>query len=168
MDKKEFATLAMALKTYYPREDLLPNNQSMELWYEQLQDLPYKLAEIALRKWVALNKWSPTIADIRATCTEIGQGEVEDWGSGWKQVIEAIRRFGFYETDQALQSMDEITRKCVERLGFVNICHSEDINADRANFRMLYEQLSERKKQDAQIPSKVMELIKATAPKLIE
>lgn len=64
MDKKEFATFAMALKTYYPRETLLPNTQAMELWYKQLQNLPLVVAEIALEKWVATNKWSPSISDL--------------------------------------------------------------------------------------------------------
>ena len=31
MDKREFATFAAASKTYYPRENLLPNPQAMEL-----------------------------------------------------------------------------------------------------------------------------------------
>lgn len=33
MTKKEFAKIAMALKTYYPKESLLPNEQAMELWF---------------------------------------------------------------------------------------------------------------------------------------
>ena len=66
MTKQEFGKFAMAIKTYYPREtSLLPNNQSMELWFRQLQDLDYKTAERALNKWVSKNKWSPTIAEIR-------------------------------------------------------------------------------------------------------
>ena len=33
MTKKEFAIFAAALKTYYPREQLLPNSEAMELWF---------------------------------------------------------------------------------------------------------------------------------------
>ena len=65
MTRIEFATFAMALKTYYPRENLLPNEQALELWFRQLQDISYQVAEVGLHKWVALNKWSPSIADIR-------------------------------------------------------------------------------------------------------
>lgn len=64
MDKKEFSLFAMALKTYYPKEQLLPNTQAMELWYKQLKGIPYLIAEMALQKWVATNKWSPTISDL--------------------------------------------------------------------------------------------------------
>ena len=48
VDKKEFGMFTAALKTYYPREDkLLPNQEAMELWYRQLQDIPYIVAETA-------------------------------------------------------------------------------------------------------------------------
>lgn len=159
MDKKEFSIFVMALKTFYPRENLLPNNQAMELWYRQLQDIPYQIAEAALNKWVATNKWSPSIADIREIATSIKLGDVPDWGEGWNQVQSAIRRFGMYRVDEAMNSFDPLTRECVERLGFKNICISENPATERANFRMVYEQLAQRKHVDAQIPDNLKQLI---------
>lgn len=64
MDKREFATFTMALKTYFPKEQLLPNTQAMELWYGQLKNLPLSIAQMALQKWVATNKWSPSISEL--------------------------------------------------------------------------------------------------------
>lgn len=159
MDKKEFAQFAMALKTYFPREQLLPNNQAMELWFRMLQDIDYKIAEIALTKWVATNKWSPSIAEIRSMAAEITVGSISDWGEGWEQVLTAIRKYGMYQVDEAMNSFDEITREACKRLGFQNICMSENINQDRANFRMIYEQLAERQKADNQIPAKLRVMI---------
>lgn len=66
MDRKQFAIFASALKTYYPREKLLQNNQAMELWFQHLKDLNYAVAETALQAWVNKSKWAPTIADIRS------------------------------------------------------------------------------------------------------
>ena len=110
MDKKEFAAFAMALKTYYPKEELLPNEQAVDLWFLQLQDLDFKLAETALCKWVAVNKWSPSIADIRAEAAAIRFGDLPDWGEGWEQVIKAIAKYGMYRPQEALESMDKITK----------------------------------------------------------
>ena len=149
----------MALKTYYPRENLLPNNQAMELWFKQLNDIPYQIAEAALNKWVTTNKWSPTIADIRETATVVKCGEIPDWGEGWEKVLMAIRKYGMYQAAEAMNSLDGITKRCVERLGFQNICLSENINQDRANFRMIYEQLAARKQMEEQIPSNLSNLI---------
>lgn len=159
MDKNEFSMFSMALKTYYPRENLLPNTQAMELWFKQLQDIPYQVAEAALNKWVAVNKWSPSIADIRAEAAEIKNGEAPDWGEGWESVLAAIRRYGSYRVDEAMASFEPVTRRCVERIGFLNICQSENIAADRANFRTLYEQLAEKEQKHRQMPPALSQLI---------
>lgn len=159
MDKKEFSTFAMALRTYYPKEALLPNQQAMELWYRELCDIPYNVAEAGLRKWVVNNKWSPSIAEIREMTATVTQGEIPDWGEGWEKVLMAIRRYGSYREKEAMDSLDDITKQCVTRLGFKNICMSENIATDRANFRMIYEQLAERKKKQEQIPEKLLKMI---------
>ena len=154
MTKNEFAIFAAALKTYYSKEDkLLPNKQAMELWFEQLSDIPYIVAETALKKWVATNKWSPSIAEIREAATEIAIGEIPDWGKAWEQVRFAMMRYGRYQTKEAFACMDDLTRQTVERLGFTALCASENEAADRANFRLIYEQLAERKKKAAQMPT---------------
>lgn len=127
----------------------------MQLWYNQLRDIPYKVAETVLNKWVAIEKWSPSISDIRQLASELLNGEPTDWGDGWEQVEKAIRRYGIYREAEALESLDDLTRQTVKRLGFKNICLSENQQADRANFRMIYEQLAERKIKDAQIPESI-------------
>ena len=159
MNKKEFAIFASALKTYYPKEKILPNEQAMELWFNQLQDIPYKVAELTLNKWVATSKWSPSIADIREQASGIIQGEGKDWGEAWQEVLRCISKYGFYREEEALNNMDKLTRKVVRRLGFKNICLSEDIQVDRANFRMIYEQEQSKEKQAAQLPPKIKELM---------
>lgn len=159
MTRKEFATVAAAMKTYYPRENLIPNDQAMELWYRQLEDIPYQVAEACLNEWVAQNRWSPSIADLREAASRILKGEAPDWGEGWKRVQRAISNFGYYRTEEAVASLDDLTRAVVDRMGFRNLCLSESQETDRANFRMIYEQLAERKKKEDQVPKKVLEVI---------
>ena len=53
---------------------------------------------------------------------------------------------------EALESMTEETRICVKRIGWQNICMSNNVSADRANFRMIYEQEIDSKKFLAQLP----------------
>lgn len=161
MNKQEFALFASALRTYYPRENILPNQQAMELWFRELQDIDSKVAETALRQWVATNKWSPSIADIREAASSVQSGDLPDWGDGWEQVLKAIRYFGTYRIPEAMESFDPITRQCVERLGFRNLCMSESPNQDRANFRMIFEQLAERKKKNAQLALPLKQAIQA-------
>lgn len=159
MDKKEFSVFAMALKTYYPRENLLPNEQAMELWFRKLQDIPMKVAEAALDKWVSLNKWSPSIAEIREMATNIVNGDGKDWGEAWEEVLIAVRKYGIYNQGKAMESLDPLTRKAVERLGFRNVCLSENIATERANFRMIYETLEKREKTNMQLALPLRETI---------
>lgn len=53
--------------------------------------------------------------------------------------------------------MDAITRQCVKRLGFQNLCTSENITADRANFRMIYEQEQKAQKELRQLSPALQE-----------
>lgn len=160
MDKQEFATLAMAIRTYYPKENILPNKEAMQLWFRELQDIPFPVAEAALRKWVSTNKWSPSIAEIREASANIQNGDIPDWGEGWEQVCKAIRKYGFYEPKKALESLDPLTRQVVERLGFRNICLSENPTAERANFRQCYEVLAKREQTRQQLALPLQEAIK--------
>ena len=158
-----------ALRTYYPRETLLPNKQAAELWYMELKDLPYDVAMMALREHVHTSKWSPSISELREKAAEIQNGKAADWGEGWQKTMEAIRRKGMYREQEALESMDEITRATVERLGYQNLCLSENQTADRARFKDIYEQIAERKKWESHLPDALKIAIKnAQAGKAIE
>lgn len=152
MTKQEFSKWVMALKTYYPREQLLPNEQAMELWYQALKDIPMQVAEATLRKWVATNKWSPTIAEIREMCVDVKRGDAPDWSDGWEQVQIAIRRFGQYNPKQALAMLDPITRETVKRLGFYNLCVSENPISDRKQFKDTFEIMAKREQMRLQLP----------------
>lgn len=159
MDRKEFATFAAALRTFYPKEQLLPNQQAMELWYRELQDIPYRVAETALRKWVATNKWSPSIAEIREAVTGISKERIPDWSEAWENVLTAVRTYGSYQPQEAMASLDERTRSCVRRVGFRNICMSENISVERANFRRIYEAAAERDAHEMALPAPVKQAI---------
>lgn len=162
MTRQEFWQFAAAIRTYYSRENILPNEQAMELWYRQLQDIPFPVAEAILAKWVATNKWSPSIADIRDGVAEIQNGgPAPDWGEAWDQAMNAIRQFGSYDEDGALASLPPLTRETVRRLGYKSLCWSENQVADRANFRQVYEILSKRKVETDKIPLPVRETLKA-------
>ena len=160
MDKKEFGILAAAIRTYYPKEQILPNQQAMELWFRELQDIPFQVAEATLRQWVATNKWSPTIADIREGAATVQHGTIKDWGEAWEEVLTAVRKYGLYNQEKALNSLEPMTRTAAERTGFRNICLSENIGMERANFRMIYESLMEREKTNQQIALPLQEIVK--------
>ena len=85
------------------------------------------------------NKFKPTVAELREIYTELVSPTISDWSEGWEQVSKAIGHCGMYQEKAAMESFDEITREVVKRLGFQNICLSENIVADRARFAEIYQ-----------------------------
>ncbi len=159
MTREEFKVLCKGMKAVYTQPTFLPDADAFNIWYSLLQDIDYMVAQAAIQKYMLTNKFPPTIADIREYATTIRAGEKPLWSDGWEEVLKAIKEFGSYRESEALESMSEITRMSVQRLGFRNLCMSENIMADRANFRMIYEQIAEREHTSKQIPVKLSNLI---------
>lgn len=159
MTKKEFGTFTMALKTYYSKENLLPNEQAMELWYRELCDIPYEVAEAALRKWVATNKWSPSIAEIREMTSTVIHGEQLTWGEAWERALKAVRKYGHLDPKKALESLDPLTRKCVQNIGYMQLCMSENIMVERAHFQKIFDIYAKRERADQNLPTPLLEQI---------
>ena len=153
MTKKEFINIAKALKTYYPKENLLQTDEAVVLWYEQLKDIDYTVLSNCLIKWVSTNKWSPTIADLRELAT--GADNLPQSPDAWEEVKTAIHKYGHWNIQAALDSLSPLTRKTVEKIGFYELCASENEIADRAHFMQMYNIMAEREKKDRQIQPEV-------------
>ena len=159
MDKKEFAVWASAMRTYFPRYNMLPNPEAMDLWYQELKDLPYPVASAALRKWVGTEKWPPSIAEIRATAGELVNGPAADWGQGWQEVQQAVRRFGWCREKEAMDSLSPAARTAAQRIGWQDICTSENMETLRAQFRQVFQTEAQRQRQDALMAPEMKALI---------
>lgn len=148
MTFEQFKVLVKGMKAVYTSPNFLPDADSVKIWYELLKDIPYELANIAIQRHMSTNKFPPTVAEIREWAVK-SVTEPTDWASGWEQVRKAISKYGMYRAQEAYNSMDEITQTVVKRLGWKNICESENYMQDRANFRMAYEQEQARQKETA-------------------
>ena len=162
MTKEEFGKIAAALKTYYTTDNFLPNKAAVELWYYQLKDLDYQLIQAAVNKWVAINKWQPSIAELREMAMNIKDGKIPSWSEAWEEVMTAIHKYGIYATPEALERMRPLTRQAVARIGFNNICicKSENIGIEMSHFRRIYEAMSRETEIERALPDRLQEQIK--------
>lgn len=158
MTKQEFSVWAVALRTYFPSEKLLPNLKSMELWYEELKDLSYEDATISLRNYVQTNHFPPGIADIRSGAISIHMEE-SDWGENWSEALFLVRRFGIYRKEEALSAASKRTKEVLNRLGWENFCQSENIVAERANFRKIYEDIEDHNRNKKVLTKDVLDAL---------
>ena len=159
MNKAEFSLIAKALRTYFPRHNMLPNAEAASLWYEALKDMDYAVMSAALSKWVTTEKWPPSIAELREKCSELVNGKLPDWGEAWMEVSQAIRRYGWSRPEEAMATMSPTTRTAVDRIGWTAICTSENPEIIRAQFRQVFEICARRETEDRQIPAALKEAI---------
>ena len=157
MEFEQFKVLCKGMKAVYSQPTFLPDADAIKIWYKLLQDIDYTVLNVAIQQYMMTNKFPPTIADLRELSTVMVKGKPKDWGKGWEDVQYAIRQYGFYQEETALRSMDEITRQAVKRLGWQQLCMSENPMTDRANFRMIHEEITKRQKEDSVLSLSVKE-----------
>jgi hypothetical protein len=163
MDKKEFSVIATGIKAAYPASKILEDNASMDFWYKMLADIPYKVAENAIMEHISTNVYPPNIAQIRSLCVERCSPAIPGFDEAWGTVQKAMAKYGYYNTQEAFETMDELTLSIVKNLGWSRLCQSDNQTADRANFREAYEAKVKELQKSRQLPefvAKSKELIK--------
>lgn len=155
MSRQEFAVIAAALGSAYGEKRYMQSKQDADLWYSMLKDIDYAVCETAVRQLIATVKFHPTIAEIREKAAMLKTDTIRDWSEAWGSVVYAIRRYGMYREQEAVEGLDSLTAKCVRYLGYQNLCLSESPETDRANFRMMYQNLAKREQEDRQLPEAV-------------
>lgn len=96
MNRAEFATIAAAMRNYYPKEMLFTTPEMIALWYEALEDMSAKSVESTLREWVKTHNWSPKIAEIRQLAAAQAEGRITDLNKA-AELGRAIEARGFEE-----------------------------------------------------------------------
>lgn len=167
VSKQEFATLVLAMQAMYG-DEFIGTEEAMDVWFALLHDLDYQILSKALQKHMLTNKFKPTVAELREIYAGLICPVISDWSEGWEQVSKAIGHYGMYRTEEAMESFDEVTREAVKRLGFQNICLSENIVADRARFAEIYQAIQQRKRIAVNIGSALLDLQEFVNKRLID
>lgn len=152
MNKKQFAIIATAIKAAYPNSKVMETEEEMEFWYKMLQDLESPVVENAVMEYMCTKKFPPTIAEIREMCIERMASPLLTADEAWGTVCNALSNYGFYNPQAAFETMDEITLSIVKNLGWSRLCQSENPVADRANFRMAYEEKAKHVQAKRMLP----------------
>lgn len=155
MDSNQFGEFMAIIKSAYPRENLFGIESVKDVWFRLLKDIDGRIIKLAAMKWVSTQKWPPSIAEIRLACVDIQEGTDDDWSKKWEQVLKLIAKYGYYRSNEAFSEMDDLTSQVVKRIGYINLCKSENLGIDRAAFRDIYLSLAKRKKEDAQMPEQL-------------
>lgn len=141
------------LESAYGKDLQVKDQAAFDLWYTCLKDIPKEVCEAAVVVIIATSKWCPKIADIRETAINLVRKEETDWSQEWDKVLKAIGRFGQNRQEEAMEYIGEHAASIVKRMGWKNICMSEKIEVERANFRDIFIAGQKQKRLFNQIPS---------------
>lgn len=168
MNKDEFIEIVKMIKTAYPREKFLETGEQFEMWFNMLKDIPFGICQAAIITWVTENPRSPAISDIRGLCHEVTTND-DSWEKAWDTVMRAISRYGSYREEEALDSMDELTRRTTETFGFRYLCFtdSDNLQTVRAQFRDVYKNYAKKKRTSEILPGNVRKVIEDIKQKQI-
>jgi hypothetical protein len=118
-----------------------------------LGDLTYAQCNAALRVLLQTSTWLPSVAEIRAAALEVDRGPVRAGGDAWGDVLRAVSRYGAYRRPgEDFTFADPVVARCVQSLGWQQICASENVTADRAQFIRLYDTTAGQTHRQAQAP----------------
>lgn len=132
MKKEEFVKNMTYMGIIYGKKF---NNEELSAWYSFFYDCDANVFRIAIKNLAEKNKFMPTVADVKQEILKIQNPDLKlSAEEEWATVLMAIRKFGGYQEEKALQSLKPYTREIVERMNFQSICMSENINWDRKIF----------------------------------
>lgn len=161
MTVDEFAKLADAIKTYFPRDNMLPTDESMELWFDMLNDLDYLSAYASLKKHVATSKFPPTIADIREGTTDFLQPQELNEMEAWSLVYNAICN-STYNSVSEFEKLPPLVQKAVglpDSLREWAMTENLNLEVVMSNFQRAYKAELKRHEELQKMPQNVRQLI---------
>lgn len=159
MEREEFKLLVKGMKAVYAQPTFIPDQDAFNMWFALIGDLQYDVCAVAIKKYMLTNKFPPTVAEIRELAAGIVNGDPLTWGESWERALNAVKRFGSYNKQAALDSLDSLTRKCVESIGYKELCMSENIMVERAHYQKIFEIYAKREQVQKQIPIALQQAI---------
>lgn len=145
MNQKEFTNCIVFLADTY-RETV--TESQTRAWYEHFKTDSAMDFTKAIMRWSETNRTFPTVADLKGELSCMKNDSLEmDGNEGWNKVKDAIRRYGYYNSEEAVESLDPVTREAVERMGgFQAICMMPNDDWTRKNFVKTWEEIAKAKK----------------------
>lgn len=157
MERNEFGKLVKGMKAVYPQPTFIPDQDAFDVWFSMLQDIPYKVASISTQQYIMLNKFPPTIADIRQIAADMTTEKLENESESWDLVYKAIRN-SIYNCTAEFEKLPPTVQKVVgtpEQLRAWAMDSEFNAGVESSNFKRVYNQVKERKKNNAQLPSRL-------------
>ena len=109
----QFVPLLNGLKATYTREGFIATEESANIWYRHLMDIPYEALSLAASAYMMTGKKEPTIADLREKAQQYMPKEKElGEQEAWALVRKAVRNSS-YHSEEEFSKLPEVIQKAV-------------------------------------------------------
>lgn len=142
----EIGKLVTTLASLYPSTQI--GKSTIGAYVSMLKDVPLGILQAAVDQISVESRFFPTVAEIRERVLMLQIPDLANGMTAWGDVKKAFARYGFYRTPKF---DNPITAEAVDRMGWKELCCSENPEADRAHFARIYDDLVKRSIQDAKL-----------------
>lgn len=138
MTKEEFVKAMTYLAIAYNKEY---TEEQLNVWYDFFKNENYEEFKQAIKRIIPKKTYIPSIAELKNELTHIKSPILQlKADEEWEKVRSAIRKYGFYRSDEAIESLNPLTARVVNAIGgFQNLCQSTNTDWSRKNFIEMFE-----------------------------
>lgn len=165
IDRKDIVKTITLLKVTFPNslKDLSEEELKMmiDVWCEDFKDTTKEDFSKAIKEIRYTNKFFPSVSDIKEKIAKYKTSNIPDAEDEWQEVLNAVRYFGSYREQQALENLKPYTAKIVKYIGYYRICTStqEEQVWNKKNFIEEYNALKDKETTELQIGNKDVTLL---------
>lgn len=142
MNKEQFLKGLKFLGAAYNKQF---DEEQAAVWYEFFKDTDYDAFRQAVKRIIPQKQFMPSIAELKQEIALISNPVLQlNADQEWNEVINAVRKYGSYREDEALNSLKPYTKNIARQVGFTRICMSENIQWERKEFIDLFNMNKER------------------------
>lgn len=121
------------------------DEEQAAVWYDFFKDTDYEVFRTGVKRIIPKKQFMPSIAELKQEIALISNPVLQlNADEEWDEVINAVRKYGSYREDEALNSLKPYTKYIARQVGFKRICMSENIQWERKEFMDLFNTNKER------------------------
>lgn len=166
MTETETLRVVTIIVMSYPSNDKFKDettlNGMVAVWKTIFKDDNAQLVEMAVQKHISVNKWPPSIAEIREQMVNLTRPDIVPPDIAWTAVSDLLHAKGEYGHFDLYEVLPKPVARVVETIGWSNLynmhCGRHRGNKDgmdRVAFMDLYKPAYEREREQAMLPERI-------------
>lgn len=156
MSRAEIVKLFALISSLFPRETAFSKAgvDTINAWATMLADVPFSVVQAGLQAHVSTSPFPPSIADIRGWMVKMNH-QIMDASEAWSIARKTISKWGVHAKQKARETTPPDVWAIIDRMGYEDMCMSENPDVIRGQFTRLWNAHAERMQEVERLPESV-------------